>query len=153
MRIDVELLKDYGRLLKREPVFICDEIFKLNLITNYQMGEFIAVFKNGDKLVTEHYSNIKELIIPSKVLTAGTLNITVTLLSFGVAIKKWEIEPLILKEADSGLEVFSPLEEMSKQIAAQADRIEALTDTVSALSLLGADLQKQIKELWEAQEC
>ena len=152
MRIDVELKNSYGRLLKREPVFICDEIFKLKLITYYQMSQYIVVFKNGDMEKTNHYSNVTEIAIPSELLKEGTLQVKITLLSLGVAVKSWEVEPIVLKTVDKGLEAFTELEALRSESVDNKNKIEALTKQVSAFSLIIKKLQKQINELWEIQE-
>ncbi|MDE6060708.1 MAG: hypothetical protein K2G31_04490 [Clostridia bacterium] len=152
MKIDVELKNSYGRLLKREPIFICDEVFKLKLITNYQMSQYIVVFKNSSIERTNHYSNATEIVIPSELLKEGTLQIKITLLSMGVAVKSWEVEPIILKEADKGLEAFTELEKLRSESADNKNKIEALTNQVSAFSLIIEELKKQITELWQLQE-
>ena len=152
MRIDVELKNSYGRLLKREPVFICDEVFRLKLITNYQMSQYIVVFKNGSIERTNHYSNVMEIAIPSELLKEGTLQVKITLLSFGVAVRVWEVEPIVLKTVDKGLEAFTELGALRSENADNKNKIEALTNKVSAFSLVIEELQKQIEELWRVQE-
>lgn len=152
MRIDVELKSSYGRLLEREPVFISDEVFKLRLQTGYQLSDVIVVFKNGDANITKHYSNVNEFVIPQEVLHAGTLNVTVMLLSLGVEVKTWVIEPIVFREVNDGLSALSELEELRAQIASLTERVAELESKNEIAEEHIMELQKQVGDLWQIQE-
>jgi len=55
IKIDVELQRSNGRLLKREPVFISDDSFVINLNTDYHLSDIIVEFENNGKRITKHY--------------------------------------------------------------------------------------------------
>lgn len=151
-KINIELIGSYGRLLEREPIFVSDDICKLNFCTGYQLANIIVEFKNGDKTITKHFSNLYELPIPQEVWHAGKLEVTVTVLSCGIAIKTFNIEPILLNEVNAGFEAYSELEAMKNLIAAQTEEISELRAEVKVLQENILDLQGNVCRLWEIAE-
>lgn len=152
MKIDVELQMSYGRLLKREPVFISDDIFKLSLNTTYQLSELIVEFDNGGKKVTTHHSYTNEILIPKEVKFAGVLEIKITLLALGVAVKTWHVEPIVLKEVDNCLSACAEVDELKSKLAEAEKKISLLEAQVKVLEDSRMDMSRQIGELWRIHE-
>lgn len=152
IKIEAELQRSYGRLLKREPVFISDDNFALGLITDFHLADIIVVYDNGGQTVTKHHSNINEIPIPKEILKAGVLKIKVTLLTLGVAVKSWEIEPIVLKEIDKGFEAYAEVEALKEHTREHASLIAELSEKLRYLEAETADLKQQISQLWELHE-
>lgn len=151
-KIEIELIGSYGRLLERAPVFITDDLFKIEIKTGYQLSDIVVEFKNGDKKITKHFSNKNELAIPPEILFAGKLEIVITLIACGVALKCFTVEPIILKEINSAFEAYSEVAELERQLAQKDEEITALKAFVGVLQESLTDLQHQVGRLWEIQE-
>lgn len=152
IKIDVELQRSNGRLLKREPVFISDDSFVINLNTDYHLSDIIVEFENNGKRITKHYSNIVDILIPKEIIKAGVLNIVVTLLTMGVAIKTWNIEPIVLKESNSGFQCYAELEELKQAIDKKEQDISELIAKINILEEIATDLKLQVANLWALHE-
>lgn len=152
MKIDVELQMSYGRLLKREPVFISDDIFKLSLNTSYQLSELIVEFDNGGKKITTHHSYTNEIPIPREVKFAGVLEVKITLLALGVAVKTWHVEPIVLKEVDNCLSACAEVDELKSKLTEAEKKISLLEAQVKVLEDSRMDMSRQLGELWRIHE-
>lgn len=152
IKIDVELQRSNGRLLKREPVFISDDSFVINLNTDYHLSDIIVEFENNGKRITKHYSNIVDILMPKEIIKAGVLNIVVTLLAMGVAIKTWNIEPIILKECNSGFQCYAELEVLKQAIDRKEQTISELIAKINNLEEIATDLKLQVANLWALHE-
>lgn len=152
IKIDVELQRSNGRLLKREPVFISDDNFSLNLSTDYHLSDIIVVYANGTHIITKHHSNLNEIPVPKEMLKAGVLNVKVTLLALGVAVKSWNVEPIILKELDKGFEAYAEIEELKTQLCEKNQMIDNLLCRVKVIEENATYLQHQVAQLWELNE-
>ncbi len=152
MKIDIELQMSYGRLLKREPVFISDEIFKLSINTAYQLSEVIVEFENGGEKVTTHHSNVTEIPIPQELKFAGVLEVKITLLALGVAVKTWHVEPIVLKEVDNCLSACAEVEELRSKLAEAEKKISYLEAQVKVIEDSRMDISRQLGDLWRIHE-
>lgn len=128
-----------------EPPNIAEELAKCQRY--YQTG-----YENNGKRITKHYSNIVDILIPKEIIKAGVLNIVVTLLAMGVAIKTWNIEPIILKECNSGFQCYAELEVLKQAIDRKEQTISELIAKINNLEEIATDLKLQVANLWALHE-
>lgn len=91
--------------------------------SEYALPELLIVARNGDK--TEKAKTTDgTYTVPASLLFAGTIEISVTLIARGEVVKKWNLEPILIKEIDGDFTAYAAFETMQAQIAELFRRTE-----------------------------
>lgn len=91
--------------------------------SEYALPELLIVARNGDK--TEKTKTTDgTYTVPASLLFAGTIEISVSLITRGEVVKRWNVEPILIKEIDGDFTAYAAIEEMQTQIAELFRRTE-----------------------------
>ena len=91
--------------------------------SEYALPELLIVARNGDK--TEKTKTTDgTYTVPASLLFAGTIEISVSLIARGEVVKRWNLEPVLIKEIDGDFTAYSAFETMQAQIAELFRRTE-----------------------------
>lgn len=97
----------------------------LNIVfaSEYALPELLIVARNGDK--TEKAKTTDgTYTVPASLLFAGTIEISVSLIARGEVVKRWNLEPILIKEIDGDFTAYAAFETMQAQIAELFRRTE-----------------------------
>lgn len=97
----------------------------LNIVfaSEYALPELLIVARNGN--ITEKTKTTDgTYTVPASLLFAGAIEITVSLISRGEVVKRWSVEPILIKEIDGDFTAYAAFEEMQAQIAELFRRTE-----------------------------
>lgn len=84
-------------------------------VSDYALPELLIVARNGNK--TEKIKTTDgTYTVPASLLFAGTIEASVSLIARGDVVKRWSLEPILLKEIDGDFTAYAAFEEMKKQI-------------------------------------
>ena len=97
----------------------------LNIVfaSEYALPELLIVARNGNKIEKTKTTD-GTYTVPASLLFAGTIEITVSLISRGEVVKRWSVEPILIKEIDGDFTAYAAFEEMQAQIAELFRRTE-----------------------------
>ena len=91
--------------------------------SEYALPELLIVARNGDK--TEKTKTTDgTYTVPASLLFAGTIGISVSLIARGEVVKRWNLEPVLIKEIDGDFTAYAAFETMQAQIAELFRRTE-----------------------------
>lgn len=91
--------------------------------SEYALPELLIVARNGDK--TEKAKTTDgTYTVPASLLFAGTIEISVSLIARGEIVKRWNLEPILIKEIDGDFTAYAAFETMQAQIAELFRRTE-----------------------------
>ena len=92
-------------------------------VSDYALPELLIVARNGNK--TEKIKTTDgTYTVPASLLFAGTIEASVSLIARGDVVKRWSLEPILLKEIDGDFTAYAAFEETKKQIAELFRRTE-----------------------------
>ena len=94
--------KTLSRYEDKEPVIITDDGLFVEIQSKYDLSRAVISLKNNEKRATIKYSRVIE--IPRELLFTGRLFIVVELFENGKVVKKWQAEPLMLREHEATFE-------------------------------------------------
>ena len=91
--------------------------------SEYALPELLIVARNGDK--TEKTKTTDgTYTVPASLLFAGTIEISISLIARGEVVKRWNLEPVLIKEIDGDFTAYAAFETMQAQIAELFRRTE-----------------------------
>lgn len=148
----ITLSLSHGRLSDREPFVIADnDELVLNFKSTYKLDELILHMAHDSVGGGTYNCTGAAFTVPRYYLKAGVLDVMVTLVRGGQAVKTWTVEPIILKELDEGLTGHAELDEVLHSIRTLSTKItslQAATEKVlSAHANQIAALQDAVKKL------
>lgn len=108
-----------------EGALVLPDSIDITFASDYALPELLIVSKNGDKTekakVTDgHYT------VPASLLFAGCVEVSVSLILRGEVVKRWSLEPILVKEIDGDFTAYAGFEEMRSQIAELFRRTEII---------------------------
>lgn len=97
----------------------------LNIVfaSEYALPELLIVARNGN-IIEKTKTMDGTYTVPASLLFAGTIEISVTLIARGEVVKKWNLEPILIKEIDGDFTAYAAFETMQAQIAELFRRTE-----------------------------
>lgn len=102
---------------------VLPDTLDLIFTSEYALPELLIVARNGDK--TEKTKTTDgTYTVPASLLFAGTIEISVSLIARGEVVKRWNLEPILIKEIDGDFTAYAAFETMQAQIAELFRRTE-----------------------------
>lgn len=102
---------------------VLPDTLDLIFASEYALPELLIVARNGGK--TEKTKTTDgTYTVPASLLFAGTIEISVSLIARGEVVKRWSLEPILIKEIDGDFTAYAAFEEMQAQIAELFRRTE-----------------------------
>lgn len=102
---------------------VLPDALDLIFTSEYALPELLIVARNGGK--TEKTKTTDgAYTVPASLLFAGTIEISVSLIARGEVVKRWSLEPILIKEIDGDFTAYAAFEEMQTQIAELFRRTE-----------------------------
>lgn len=97
----------------------------LNIVfaSEYALPELLIVARNGN-ILEKTKTTDGTYTVPASLLFAGTIEISVSLIARGEVVKRWNLEPILIKEIDGDLTAYAAFETMQAQIAELFRRTE-----------------------------
>jgi len=118
----IKLILSHGRLSDREPFIIAkNETLSLTFESDYKLSDLLISLRNGET-VKQYKSSGNTFTVPSEVCKAGTLEITVTLLKAGEAVKTWNVAPIVIKEVPAGFEAYDLIHDINERLTALEEK-------------------------------
>lgn len=105
-----------------DDIIALPESLDLKIVSDfYDTREIVLDVRNGS--VSER-RKVKggESIDLSTFLFAGKIEMTVNMIAKGHVVKKWNVVPLILKEAEGEIHVFDQINELANRVAALEEK-------------------------------
>lgn len=159
MELTIKLKNSYGRLANREPFVITadtDERYLLNLDADLVLRRVTATFKMGSQVESKNYfpeiGEVKQIEIPSAFAKEGTLEVEIKVLSHGLTVATYHVEPIVFARVDTHFEGHAEIEELRKKVAEQDNRIAELLALVDGLHERLKLTETQVREIWEYEE-
>lgn len=145
MKIEVELSKNYGRLLNREPFFMVENENLEIEFCGIDNSMLVLTISNGD-MHRQMLVRKKQFEVPKDFIFEGELRIIVNRYSGTKVVSKWLCEPiLIVAPKEDYFEGFSAIEEFRNEVQNLKDKLLDLQENL-------CDLQQQVRRLWEIEE-
>ena len=141
MEIQIKLNAGSGRLLDKSPFLLADNdtptlVFKSDIF----LTDCIVEMKNGDEKEKLHIRGLSSVQLPEKLCKAGAVECVIGLMVNGIAVRKWSVEPIVLKEVDLGFEAYGVLNRYD-------EAIERLTETNLQLTEKCTSYEKRLDEI------
>lgn len=97
----------------------------LNIVfaSEYALPELLIVARNGN-IIEKTKTMDGTYTVPASLLFAGTIEISVSLIARGEVVKRWNLEPILIKEIDGDFTAYAAFETMQAQIAELFRRTE-----------------------------
>lgn len=97
----------------------------LNIVfaSEYALPELLIVARNGN-IIEKTKTTDSTYTVPASLLFAGTIEISVSLIARGEVVKRWNLEPILIKEIDGDFTAYAAFETMQAQIAELFRRTE-----------------------------
>lgn len=113
-----------------EPVILPDTL-TVNISSGYyQIDTLLISVKNGEKAGKFKVHKDDKLIDLKEFLFAGKIEMTVAMLVAGESVKKWSVEPIIIKDAGIETEAVPEIEELKAELARTKKALAELTASV-----------------------
>ena len=159
MELTIKLKKSFGRLASREPFIITsanDEQYFLNLDADTLIKKCIAVFRKGQHSVEVHAEDplgeVKQIRIPDSIVQEGAVECEIQVISHGVTVAKYHVEPIVFARVDTHFEGHPEIEELRQTIAKKDEQIAALVQSINALEARVVVNEQDIDRLYQAIE-
>lgn len=125
MNMTVHLTASPVAKVPLEGALVLPDTIEVNFSSEYALPELLIAARNGDKIektkVTDgHYT------VPAALLFAGCVEVSISLISRGEVVKRWNLEPIIIKEIDGDFTAYAGFEDMQAQIAELFRRTEII---------------------------
>lgn len=159
MELTIKLKNSYGRLANREPFVITtaeDERYFLNLDGDLRINNVVAVFRRGQEVVEKRYfeplGEVKQIEIPDVLVKEGVIEVELKVLSHGLTVATYHVEPIVFARVDTHFEGHAEIEELCQKVAEQDNRIAELLALVDGLHERLKLTETQVREIWEYEE-
>ena len=159
MELTIKLKKSFGRLASREPFIITsanDEQYSLNLDADTLIKNCIAVFRRGQHSAEvrqfEPLGEVKQIRIPNEFVQEGAVECEIQVISHGVTVAKYHVEPIVFARVDTHFEGHPEIEELRQKVAEQDQRIEALLQVIDGLNERLDIAERKVNEIWTNEE-
>ena len=153
MELNIKLIGNIGRLNKREPFIIADnEKLVLNFSCATPLTDYYIELKNGDKSAKYRLSSVSSYEVPSELLQAGTLEVTVSLLYCGKIVVTYTVEPIIIALIDNGYKGFAELDEVKAKYDLLMTNYNELVSKINQVIDTANRQQEDIQKLYNAVE-
>lgn len=159
MELTIKLKNSYGRLANREPFVITtaeDERYFLNLDSDLRINNVVAVFRRGQEVVEKRYfeplGEVKQIEIPDTLVKEGVIEVEIKVLSHGLVVATYHVEPIVFARVDTHFEGHAEIEELRQKVAEQDKRIAELLALVDGLHERLKLTETQVREIWEYEE-
>ena len=137
-----------GFLENREPFIVADnEDLILSFDTTYCLDKAYIVLKNGTVTRKEKLNN--PYAVARELLFAGTLQIEVDLIVGDTRVKRFVLEPLVIKELDGNLVGLPELEEVKQRDEARGEELKAIREELAKVRSEREEEQRNYKEAME----
>ena len=108
----------------KEPVIVTDDKLELKIVSKYDLSHAVVSLKNGNQTAMMTYS--KTITVPRELLFTGALYVVVELFADGKVIKKWQVEPLLIREHEAGFELASWCEDLTERVSALEEKTKII---------------------------
>ena len=153
MELNIKLIGNIGRLNKREPFIIADnEKLVLNFSCATPLTDYYIELKNGDKSAKYRLNAVTSYEVPSELLQAGTLEVTVSLLYCGKIVVTYTVEPIIIALIDNGYKGFAELDEVKAKYDLLMANYNELISKINQVIDIANKQQEDIQKLYNAVE-
>ena len=113
-----------------EPVILPDTLTVRISSGCYQIDTLLISVKNGEKTGKFKLHKDDKLIDLKEFLFAGKIEMTVAMLVAGEPVKKWSVEPIIIKDAGIETEAVPEIEELKAELAKTKKALAELTASI-----------------------
>ena len=113
-----------------EPVILPDTLTVRILSGCYHIDTLIISVKNGEKTGKFKVHKDDKFIDLKEFLFAGKIEMTVAMLVSGEPVKKWSVEPIIIKDAGIEAEAVPEIEEVKAELARTKKALAELTASI-----------------------
>ena len=113
-----------------EPVILPDTLTVRISSGYYHIDALIISVKNGEKTGKFKVHKDDKLIDLKEFLFAGKIEMMVAMLVSGEPVKKWSVEPIIIKDAGIEAEAVPEIEEVKAELARTKKALAELTASV-----------------------
>ena len=113
-----------------EPVMLPDTLTVRISSGYYQIDTLLISVKNGEKTGKFKVHKDDKLIDLKEFLFAGKIEMTVAMLVSGEPVKKWSVEPIIIKDAGIEAEAVPEIEEVKAELARTKKALAELTASI-----------------------
>ena len=113
-----------------EPVILPDTLTVRISSGCYHIDTLIISVKNGKKAGKFKVHTDDTLIDLKEFLCAGKIEMTVAMLVAGEPVKKWSVEPIIIKDAGIEAEAVPEIEEVKAELARTKKALAELTASI-----------------------
>lgn len=145
MKIKIRLEQSLGRLINKSPFLLADEPMTLEFESDVVLADCFVEMRNGDDKIKLYEHNLREIAIPRALKKAGELFVVIGVVVKGTVVKRWSVEPIILKEIDLGFEAYAG-------IAAIVNNYEAIKQQLAEQQTTIAELRQEVSDLNEILE-
>lgn len=153
MELNIKLIGNIGRLNKREPFIIADnEKLVLNFSCPTPLTDYYIELKNGDKSAKYRLNAVSTYEVPSELLQAGTLEVTVSLLYCGKIVVTYTVEPIVIALIDNGYKGFAELDEVKAKYDLLMTNYNELVSKINQVIDTANKQQEDIQKLYNAVE-
>ena len=113
-----------------EPVILPDTLTVRISSGCYQIDTLLISVKNGEKTGKFKVHKDDKLIDLKEFLFAGKIEMTVAMLVAGEPVKKWSVEPIIIKDTGINAEAVPEIEELKAELARTKKALAELTASI-----------------------
>ena len=113
-----------------EPVILTDTLTVRISSGYYQIDTLLISVKNGEKSGKFKVHKDDKLIDLKEFLFAGKIEMTVAMLVAGEPVKKWSVEPIIIKDTGINAEAIPEIEELKAELARTKKALAELTASI-----------------------
>ena len=159
MELTIKLKKSFGRLASREPFIITsanNEEYFLNLDADTLIKKCIAVFRKGQHSAEVHaeepLGEVKQIRIPDEFVQEGAVECEIQVISHGVTVAKYHVEPIVFARVDTHFEGHPEIEELRQLVKRQGELIEAQNEVIGGLETRLQLAEQKVNEIWANEE-
>lgn len=113
-----------------DPVILPDTLTVRISSGCYQIDTLLISVKNGEKTGKFKLHNDDKLIDLKEFLFAGKIEMTVAMLVAGEPVKRWSVEPIIIKDTGIEAEAVPEIEELKAELARTKKALAELTASI-----------------------
>lgn len=125
MNMTVHLTASPVAKVPLEGALVLPDTIEVNFSSEYALPELLIVARNGKTIVKTKVTD-GHYTVPAALLFAGCVEVSISLISRGEVVKRWNLEPIIIKEIDGDFTAYAGFEDMQAQIAELFRRTEII---------------------------
>lgn len=146
-----------ARLSDGEPFLVAvNDTLELEFVsTYYLLLDLVISLRNGSKQGKFRVRE-RKLTVPEEFLFAGELEIGIDLITRGDVAKRWNVIPVILKEAEESIKSFDEItvlkdeaKGLKKQLAEVTEKYNVLAENFNALATAHNELAETVSAIKE----